>query len=68
MEVFVKPTKAELERALELSCIEATKVVGKCDICGFDFYKDCQKDGRTCDQMLKANFLKLAKEKNNVKR
>ena len=54
---------AVLERALELACIEVTKVVGKCDTCSFDFYKECQHEMKTCDQMLKTRFIAKARAK-----
>lgn len=59
----IKQLQAEnalLNRALELACIEATKVVGKCNTCYFDFYKECQHAMKTCDQMLKTHFIKRA--------
>lgn len=48
--------KAVLEKALRITCVHITGIVGKCDRCEIDFYKVCQYDGRTCDEMLAAHF------------
>lgn len=45
-----------LERALMIACKKIAGVVGKCDTCEIDFYKTCQHNGRTCDEMLSVHF------------